>query len=501
MGLRLPSFDAARPRFALSFILFLVFFLFWTFSPVALASETAGDTPDLGKILPLWMGLPFVGILLSIALCPLISSHWWEHNEAKVSLFWSLAFFVPFAFLLDFSSAFYHSLHMYIIDYIPFIILLTSLFTISGGIIVRGALKGTPAFNCILLLIGTLLASWVGTTGASMLMVRPVIRANAFRKAKAHVLIFFIFLVSNIGGVLTPLGDPPLFLGFLHGVPFFWTMRLITPFIVTSAIVLVIFYLVDTHFYRREKVLPGIHSQEDTQEKISVDGLFNFILLGGVVAAVVVSGVYGKEPTFFNAQTGEYTGIGLMTLHGHTLTMPYINILRDGFIVLMGLLSLKLTPRIIREGNHFTWGPMKEVGILFAGIFLTIIPPMAILQARGAEFGVTQPWQFFWASGALSSFLDNAPTYLTFLSVGVGLGAKTGLPTDMGIVPEQILMAISCGSVFMGANSYIGNAPNFMVKSIAEENGVPMPSFFGYMAWSCAILIPSFLIVTFLFFL
>ena len=500
--MKVPLSAALRPRFLFSCILLLGLFLFPAFSSIAMAAESAGEAPELGKILPLWMGLPFVGILLSIALCPLINSHWWEHNEAKVSLFWALAFFVPFAMLTDFSTAFYQSLHVYIIDYIPFIILLVSLFTISGGIIVRGSLRGTPLFNCILLLIGTLLASWIGTTGASMLMVRPVIRANAFRKAKAHVLIFFIFLVSNIGGCLTPLGDPPLFLGFLHGVPFFWTMRLLIPFAVTTAIVTVIFYMVDSYFFRKEQLQPvDAAASNDTKDPIRVEGLFNFLLLGGVVAAVVVSGVFGKDPMFFNAKAGSYTGIGVLTLHGHTLVMPYINILRDGFILLMGFLSLKLTPQLVREDNHFTWGPMKEVGILFAGIFLTIIPPMAILQARGAEFGVTQPWQFFWASGILSSFLDNAPTYLTFLSVGVGLGAKTGLVTDMGIVPEQILMAVSCGSVFMGANSYIGNAPNFMVKSIAEENGVAMPSFFGYMAWSCAILVPSFLIVTFLFFL
>jgi Na+/H+ antiporter NhaD/arsenite permease-like protein len=228
--------------------------------------------------------------------------------------------------------------------------------------------------------------------------------------------------------------------------------------------------------------------------------LVNFLLLGGVIAAIVLSGMYSKDPMFFDAKHNTYTGVGLMTLHGHTLVLPYINLLRDGFIVLMGLLSLKLTPSGVRSDNHFTWGPIKEVGILFAGIFLTIIPPMAILQARGAELGVTQPWQFFWASGILSSFLDNAPTYLTFLSVATGLGATSGVVTDMGTVPEKILLAISCGSVFMGANSYIGNAPNFMVKSIAEENQIKMPSFFGYMFWSVGILIPTFIVLTFVFF-
>jgi len=501
--LNFPCFAALRQYRSTFVITALGLFLLSAFPSVALAAEVAGEAPDLGKILPMWMGLPFVGILLSIALGPLVNSHWWEHNEAKVSLFWALAFFIPFAMLLDVSSALYYSLHVYIIDYIPFIILLGSLFIISGGIIVRGALKGTPLFNCVLLLIGTFLASWVGTTGASMLMIRPVIRANAFRKVKSHTIIFFIFLVSNVGGALTPLGDPPLFLGFLHGVPFFWTMRLLMPALVVVILAMILYYITDTYYYRKEAPLPASEpcNCEGNKDDICVNGLFNFLLLGGVVAAVVISGLYSSDPWFFDAQSASYTGIGIMTLHGHTLVMPYINLLRDGFIALMGFLSLKLTPTVLREDNHFTWGPIKEVGILFAGIFLTIIPPMAILQARGAELGVTQPWQFFWSSGLLSSFLDNAPTYLTFLSVGVGLGATTGVVTDMGIVPEQILLAISCGSVFMGANSYIGNAPNFMVKSIAEENGVAMPSFFGYMAWSCAILLPTFAVITFLFFL
>lgn len=500
--MNVSSCAALRPYRVASIITVLGLFILSAIPSVALAAETAGDAPDIGKILPMWMGLPFVGILLSIALCPLVNSHWWEHNEGKVSLFWALAFFIPFAMLLDFSSAIYYCLHMYIFDYIPFIILLGSLFVISGGIIVRGALKGTPIFNCILLIIGTLLASLIGTTGASMLMIRPVIRANAFRKAKAHTMIFFIFLVSNVGGSLTPLGDPPLFLGFLHGVPFFWTLRLILPFLVTAGIVLAIYYMVDSYYYRKDTPQPATEpcGCDESKEAICVDGLFNFLLLAGVVAAVVLGGIYIKDPMFYDASTDTKIGFSLMALHGHTLILPYLNLLFNGTILLLGFLSLKLTPSLIREDNHFTWGPIKEVAILFAGIFLTIIPPMAILQARGAELGVTQPWQFFWASGVLSSFLDNAPTYLTFLSVAVGLGAKTGVVTDMGTVPEQILMAISCGSVFMGANSYIGNAPNFMVKSIAEENEVAMPSFFGYMAWSCAILVPTFVVVTFIFF-
>ena len=497
------SFFSAFNRFTgVSVLVLLTLFFVPALSSVALAAEAAGESPDLGKILPMWMVLPFVGILLSIALGPLVNAHWWEHNLDKVSLFWALAFFIPFAMLLDFSSAFYYSLHMYIIDYIPFILLLGSLFVISGGIIIRGALKGTPIFNAGMILIGTLLASWIGTTGASMLLIRPIIRANEFRKAKSHTIIFFIFLVSNIGGSLTPLGDPPLFLGFLHGVPFFWTLKLLWPFLLSTALVLGIYYVIDSYFYSKEPSLAAAANCacSEKKEDVCVNGLVNFLLLGGVITAIVLSGMYSKDPMFFDAKHNTYTGISLMTLHGHTLVLPYINLLRDGFIVLMGLLSLKLTPTGVRSDNHFTWGPIKEVGVLFAGIFLTIIPPMAILQARGAELGVTQPWQFFWASGILSSFLDNAPTYLTFLSVATGLGAKAGVVTDMGTVPEKILLAISCGSVFMGANSYIGNAPNFMVKSIAEENQIKMPSFFGYMFWSVGILIPTFIVLTFVFF-
>ena len=463
-------------------------------------AAAGGD--DAARSIPLWLVIPFAGILLSIALGPLVNIHWWEHNQAKVSLFWALAFFLPYTMLFGFSSALYASLHIYVIDYIPFIILLGGLFVISGGIVLRGSLKGTPLFNTILILIGTVLASLVGTTGASMLLIRPIIRANEFRKAKMHTIIFFIFLVSNIGGSLTPLGDPPLFLGFLHGVPFFWTLKLFWPFLFCTTLLLIIYYAVDSRYYRKEPIQAETSDcGSEEKEKISIGGLVNFVLLGGVITAIVLSGTYSKHPLFFDAAHNNYTGISLMTEHGHTLVFPYINLLRDGFILLMAVLSLKLTPAGAREANHFTWGPIKEVAILFAGIFLTIVPPMAILQARGSELGVTQAWQFFWATGILSSFLDNAPTYLTFLSVATGLGATTGVVTDMGIVPEHILLAISCGAVFMGANSYIGNAPNFMVKSIAEENQIKMPSFFGYMAWSCAILIPTFAAMTLIVFL
>ena len=465
------------------------------------ATTFAAGGNDAARSIPIWMVIPFIGILLSIALGPLVNLHWWEHNQAKVSLFWAAAFFLPYTFLFGISSALYASLHIYVIDYIPFIILLGGLFIISGGIALRGSLKGTPMFNTVLILIGTLMASLVGTTGASMLLIRPIIRANEFRKTKMHTIIFFIFLVSNIGGSLTPLGDPPLFLGFLHGVPFFWTLKLFWPFVFCTTLLLITYYAIDSHYYRQEPVqIESPDCDAEKKEKISIAGLVNFALLGGVIAAIVLSGTYSKHSLFFDAAHNSYTGIDLMTEHGHTLVFPYINLLRDGVIILMAILSWKLTPVGVREANHFTWGPIKEVAVLFAGIFLTIVPPMAILQARGAELGVTQAWQFFWATGILSSFLDNAPTYLTFLSVATGLGATSGVVTDMGIVPEHVLLAISCGAVFMGANSYIGNAPNFMVKSIAEENQIKMPSFFGYMIWSAAILIPIFAALTFVFF-
>jgi len=457
-------------------------------------TETAaegGHGEDLGTKLPLWSIIPFAGILLSIALFPLFAPHFWHHHFPKVSLAWALLFAVPFLF--TYGHAAWHSiLHIYLIDYIPFIILLWGLFTVSGGLLVRGKLEGTPMINTIFLLIGTILASWVGTTGASMLMIRPVIRSNKNRQSKVHIIVFFIFLVANIGGSLTPLGDPPLFLGFLHGVSFFWTLHMLPMMSFLSVILLALFFVIDTIVYRRET--KGV-TKAPTGEKsaIRIVGLYNFIFLGGIVGSVLLSGMLK---------------LGIINIGG--IEVEGQNLLRDVLIVGMGVLSMVFTPKDVRKENEFSWAPILEVAYLFAGIFMTIIPALAILRA--GEHGalaflikaVNEPSHYFWAAGILSSFLDNAPTYLTFFNSALGQ-LLPGIPEatavhDLMGTHRVYLEAISCGAVFMGANTYIGNAPNFMVKSIAEESGIRMPSFFGYMLYSVGILIPLFILVTVVFF-
>jgi Na+/H+ antiporter NhaD/arsenite permease-like protein len=446
---------------------------------------------DLGRILPLWSVIPFVGILLSIALFPLIAPEFWHHHFPKISAAWAVVFAVPFLIAFG-GDAIYEILHIYIIDYIPFIILLWALFTVSGGILIRGSFAGTPAMNSFLLLIGTIIASWVGTTGAAMLLIRPILKANARRVHKVHTVVFFIFLVANIGGSLTPLGDPPLFLGFLHGVPFFWTLNLITPMAVMSVALLAMYFCLDTLYWRKETT--AAKQPDDSGETFKIEGLHNLLFLGGILGGVIMSGVW---------HAGDVTILGV-----HQTIQ---NLLRDGILITMGLLSLVTTARQTREDNGFSWFPIKEVAYLFAGIFMTIIPALAILKAgeHGALAGlvksVQEPWHFFWVTGTLSAFLDNAPTYLTFLTTAEGL-LFPGIPEPMVVhdiiaQKEVYLVAISCGAVFMGAMTYIGNAPNFMVKSIAEESGVEMPSFFGYLfRWSALFLLPLFVVVTFLFF-
>lgn len=485
-------------KWPLSFhtLISITFFFLISFIPdIALAAAPEGVV--LGQVLPVWSVLPFIGILLSIALFPLAAPHFWHDHFGKVAAFWALAFALPFLWFHG-AAARHEILHIVLIDYIPFIILLWGLFTISGGIVVKGSLKGTPIVNSILLLIGTFLASWVGTTGASMVMIRPVLRANHGRVRKAHIICFFIFLVSNIGGALTPLGDPPLFLGFLHNVPFFWVTKSVLPHIlVSSAIVLLVFYAIDTYFYHREESLHVLTEEEKVP--LRIEGIHNLILLAGVVGIILVSGYW---------HPGEIDVLGV--------SVAYQNLLRDGVILILGLISLKTTAKTLREENDFSWGPIIEVAKLFAGIFIAIIPALAILKAgsTGALAGlvnsVHSPASFFWASGSLSSFLDNAPTYLTFFNMALGKVGLTEAQVPGALASGAItanpafisyLQAISAGSVFMGANSYIGNAPNFMVKSIAEEAGVNMPSFFGYMfKYSIPVLIPVFIIVTFIFF-
>ena len=470
-----------------------VLFLSVFFLPAAGFTGTASAAAtsiDIGTVLPLWSVLPFAGILLSIALFPLFAPHFWHHHFPKVSAFWALALAVPFLIVYK-DVALYQIAHIYIVDYIPFIILLWSLFVVSGGIYVKGSLKGTPAVNALLLLIGTVLASLIGTTGASMLLIRPVLRSNSWRKYKVHTIVFFIFLISNIGGALTPLGDPPLFLGFLHGVPFFWTFKLLPYMAFASVILLGVYFILDSFYYRKEEktVL-----QTCEMEPLEIQGAHNFLFLGGIIGGVLFSGL---------VKMGEITLLGVH--------QSIENILRDGILIVMGLLSLVTTKKAIRKGNEFGWAPILEVAYLFAGIFMTIIPALAILKAgENGALGflirsVDQPAHYFWAAGSLSSFLDNAPTYLTFFSSALGK-FYPGLPEAEAVarlIVEKIpyLAAISAGSVFMGANTYIGNAPNFMVKSIAEEAGVAMPSFFGYMfKYSLPILVVLFVIMTFVFF-
>jgi Na+/H+ antiporter NhaD/arsenite permease-like protein len=439
-----------------------------------------------GAALSAWWGVPFAGMLLSIALMPLLVPTFWHHHFGKVAAGWSLAMLLPFAGLLGAGTAAHALVHTLVAEYIPFIVLLTALFTVSGGIYVRGNLHGSPLLNTGVLALGAVLASLMGTTGASMLLIRPLIRANDNRRHTVHVFVFFIFIVSNIGGSLTPLGDPPLFLGFLKGVGFFWTAQHLWPqtLCMLSAL-LAIFFLLDSFWYRREGVLP-IDPTPDNTVRFGQDGAVNAMLLLAVVALVLMSGTWKPGVQFDLAGT----------------PVELQNLVRDVLLVGVTLLSLRWTPQTVRQDNQFSWGPMLEVAKLFIGIFVTMLPVLAMLKAGEAgAFGAVAravtgpdgqplPWAYFWFSGILSSFLDNAPTYLVFFNLASGDAAALMGPL------AGTLAAISAGSVFMGANSYIGNAPNFMVKAIVEDRGLRMPSFFGYMAWSFGILVPLFIVVT-----
>ncbi len=450
------------------------------------AQAAAIDGGSLGIV---W-GLPFAGMLLSIAIMPLAAPRIWHHHFGKIAAGWSLAFLLPFAAMAGLGAAAQSLVHTLLAEYVPFIILLTALFTISGGIHIRGNLHGSAELNVTILAIGALLASFMGTTGASMLLIRPLIRANDHRKHCAHVVVFFIFIVGNIGGSLTPLGDPPLFLGFLQGVSFFWTVSHLLPetvFLVAS--LLAIFYGLDKWIAQRDG-LAVRDPTPDSPEGITIEGSWNVLPLLAVVALVLMSGVWKPGIAFDVA--------------GTPVTLPQL--VRDGLLVGVLLVSLWITPKAVRERNQFSWAPMQEVAKLFIGIFITMVPVLAMLGAgtdgafgavvkavTGAN-GEPLPWAYFWLTGALSSFLDNAPTYLVFFEMA------GGDPAALMTRDAAVLAAISGGAVFMGANTYIGNAPNFMIKAIAEDRGVAMPSFFGYMAWSAAILIPLFVIVTFIWF-
>ena len=449
----------------------------------ALAADLHLHGSDLSV---LWV-LPFAGMLLSIAIFPLVAPHFWEHHFGKIAVAWGLAFLLPCALFFGAEVALYQAWHSMSLEYIPFIIILFALFTVAGGVRLTGTLAGTPAVNTSILVVGTLLASIMGTTGAAMLLIRPLLRAIEHRRYKKHSVVFFIFLVANIGGSLTPLGDPPLFLGFLKGVSFFWTTTHLMPlFLVSTSILLVLYFFVDSYLYRKEGSPTAPNAVQG--EKLGLEGKVNLILLLGIMLTVLASGSLD---------------FGSMTLYHVEITFQ--GLARDAILLTIAGLSLALTKSESRALNGFTWAPIMEVAKLFLGIFLSMIPAIAILQAgeQGALSGViqlvTQNGQpvnrmYFWLTGALSSFLDNAPTYVVFFNTAGGDAAK--LMGEMA----QTLTAISAGAVFMGANTYIGNAPNFMVRSIAEDRGVEMPSFFGYMAWSCGILIPLFILLTVIFF-
>lgn len=439
-----------------------------------------------GAELGLAWALPFAGILLSIALFPLLTPRLWEHHFGKIACAWTFAFILPAALTFGATTAAAELWRMLALDFFPFILMLFALFVVAGGIRVTGNLVGTPATNTALIAFGTLSANLFGTIGASLLLIRPLLQANKHRQHTVHVFVFFIFLVCNIGGSLTPLGNPPIFLGFLKGVDFLWTLEAMwRPTLFVSGILLLLFYVIDRMAWNHEEV----KGKKRVPRQVRIEGVHNVLYLAGVVAAALVSGIWNP---------GETIPIGLGS------RMPVNGLARDAALLVFTYLSLKTTRSSIRIENAFSWTPFQEVAILFAAIFITMIPILAMLRANhqgpfaplldlvSTPDGQPNPVAYFWLTGALSSFLDNAPTYLVFFNVAGGDAQELMGPL------AATLAAISAGAVFMGANTYIGNAPNFMVKSICEERGIKMPSFFGYMLWSCGILLPLFALLTIL---
>lgn len=462
---------------------------------------------SLGTLLPLYSVIPFVGMLLSIALGPVLFPKFWHHHFGKVSAAWAALLAVPLIVVYG-KQGVDELIHLLIADYVPFIVLIGSLFTVGGGILVRTSLKGTTWVNAGFLTIGSIIASWMGTTGAAMLLIRPFLRVNKDRKYKSFMVVFFIFMIANVGGALTPLGDPPLFLGFLHGVPFFWTLRLVTPMIVVLIGLLLIYIAFDKYYLAKEqkegsKVLATSAGDREVAasvstisngKKLEILGSQNFILLAAIIGVILFSG-YVKM-----------SEVSILGVH-----LGWQDVIRNLVLAAIMIISMKITPKALREENEYSWGPILEIVYLFFGIFVTMAPALAILKAgeSGALSFITaavkEPAQYFWITGALSSFLDNAPTYLTFFSTALGQfypGVAEAPAVSQFLVEQPIyLLAISAGAVFFGAVTYIGNAPNFMVRAIAEESGVKMPSFFGYMAYSICILLPLFALVTWMFFL
>ncbi|MCE5255183.1 MAG: sodium:proton antiporter [Actinomycetia bacterium] len=440
---------------------------------------------ELGEQLGFWTLAPFACMLLAVAIMPLACGRWFEHNRNKGIVAFVLGAPTVAYLVGRFGSLGLENAAHTAEEYVSFIMLLFALFTISGGIYLTGNLVATPKVNLAFLTAGAVLASFIGTMGASMVLIRPLLRANAERTHSKHSVIFFIFAVSNVGGLLTPLGDPPLFLGFLRGVPFTWTFRLWGEWLLVVVLVLAVYFAFEVYYYRKE---PAPARRVDTADYVPmrIKGGINILFLALVIMAVLFSGPLARA--------------------GEAIHFPFV---RELILAALAVLSLTVGPKGPRASNHFSWAPIVEVAVLFAGIFATMIPALALLEANGASIGLTRPWQYFWATGGLSSFLDNAPTYLTFTSMAQGqvgvstVGALTSaaIVPGLGFAPADFLAAISCGAVMMGANTYIGNAPNFAVKCIAEKAGVKMPSFFGYMGYSIAILLPIFAIVTAVFFL
>ena len=453
------------------------------------ATSLPASSSDFGgQAIDLLYTAPFVGLLLSIALLPLLAPKTWEHHFPTFTAGWTLLFVVPFLIVRGWHEAGHDLVHVLLLDYLPFILLVTSLFVVAGGIRLAGNLVGDPKTNTLLLLCGTALASVLGTTGAAMLLIRPLIRANEARRHRTHVFVFFIFLVANIGGSLTPLGDPPLFLGFLRGIDFFWTAGALLPAAaLSSGILLVLFFVFDSYYWGKDR---GAWPPSRVPRQLRIDGLHNGAYLVAIIAAVLASGLWRS---------------GMSLPVGFGIRLPLEGIMRDAVLMVVTVLSWRTTPRRVRIENAFTWIPIREVAVLFLGIFVTIVPVLAILQAGRAGPAapllrvVLQPdgtpidAAFFWLTGLLSSFLDNAPTYLVFFDVA------GGDPVILMGRLHRTLLAISMGAVFMGANSYLGNAPNFMIKAICEEQGIRMPSFFGYLLWSGLILLPLFGLITVLF--
>lgn len=456
--------------------------LFVAFSP---DDAFAGPVLD-GTALRWPWALPFIGILLTIATGPLLFPRLWHHHYGKLAFVWSALTLAPLAALHGAPAAFAAFVHAMLAEYLSFIVLLFALYVIAGGILVTGNLRGTPLVNTAILTFGTMIASVVGTTGAAMILVRPLIRANANRLSNVHVIVFFIFLVANIGGALSPLGDPPLFVGFLHGVDFFWTMQhLWLETALVAVLVLAIFIVIDLRHYRRDRLVTTV-GETRQPTKIQVRGSINLLLIAAVVGAILASASWRPGIDFDVSGT----------------RVELQNLVRDAALVLLAILSLVLTPNEHRAANDFTWEPIGEVAILFAGIFTCIIPVLAVLQAGKdgafswlldvvtARDGSPHEMAYFWLTGTLSAFLDNAPTYLVFFELAGGDARELMGPLS------TTLAAISMGAVYMGAMTYIGNAPNFMVYAIATERGVKMPSFFGYMVWSALVLLPVLALLT-----